>query len=79
MILRSNKKVFILRYFKLLLGHPSILNFLQGFHCAIKGNSIDFEIEQKVFFLILGYFKLLLGYPSKFNFLQHFNCAIKGT
>ena len=45
----------------------------------MKGNLIDFEIEQKVFFFSLGYIKLSLGYPSKFIFLQYFNCAIKGN
>ena len=47
MILRSNKKVFILGQFELLSEHPSKFKFSQCFNCAIKGNSIDFEIEQK--------------------------------
>ena len=39
----------MLGYLKLLLGYPSTCMLLQYFDCAIKGNLVDFEIEQKSF------------------------------
>ena len=53
-------------------------NFWQYCNWVIKGDWIDFEIEEKNVFFLKG-LNVLLGSASTSNFWQYFNWVVKGN